>query len=489
MLTRKPKPSAVPHCAWSTPTARCPTSQIKDRKSQKLITELADGSWWCAFHKPAEWTEETRLDDLQRIDLLTRLVAHQVEKYHLIALPGFCIPGGFEVSPFSVCGKEMPPGWSQNLTSINIRGARISGDVGITNCSTKQSLELMMDDTEVEGSVVISATPGAHFRGLEFRRLRATSLSIIGVDPLATKAELICAEDSTLSGNMQLANMRISDTLEARGAIIASGLRLQGCIIGRSLFFDGDMAPGDPIDALFKNVVALEDSRAGRSSAVGQLVVDACVLHGSLGIGATAINHFLQLSRTRLDGIVQCGRAELPKGSVIFELDQGVGLDGLATSSRKPSSELPHERARMRRSFGILRGMAADPDQRARLLRGERKAVRAVHSVPLSKRCIWALHEYLTDSGANWAHPAALLLAQAIFFWMLMATSIPGNTLAHAAAVSAANSFAPFLSLESLVHESSLSEVFLSFLQSAISAGLISSAVLAIRSDMEQEAA
>lgn len=477
-----------PECSWTSGVTPCPTRILKDAG---LLVETAPQEHWCAFHKPLEWITTTGFDERHRLELLRKLIELQAKNYKAINLPDFVLPAPFEISDTSLLGQDMPTGWANEVTSLNFRGIRCSGDLTIsadwtTPTDLQAAPEILLAEASIDGSIRIDAGARSHLRQVNLCGAKTASIAITGRNgPSIGKIDL---QRASVIGSVQIAQVRIIEMLVADSLTAGGTFALTECRLGTaSIEEDPAVAFVDPIDRIFERAFSFGRGADGKGPSATRLKIDHCQIQGSALIATSAITEFLQITCTRLDGIVETDQATYPGGSVIFEFEQALGLAvGTPGSERGVrATERPFERAKLRRSFAALRAAASDPDQRARLLRLERQAMQRVQRVKPSKLLVWKVHEFLTDAGPNWAFPLTLLLAQGAFFWMLMAVVVPGNTLAHAAAVSAANSFTPFLSLDSMVSEHALTEVLLSFLQSALSAGLISSAVVAIRSDVE----
>lgn len=473
-------------CSWASGGDACPSRVLAP---SRVLVQDASGDHWCAFHKPSEWSSDTGLGEAQLLELLRELIDVQAKKFKAINLPDFVLPASFELSSASLLGLEMRVGWADGITAIHLRGVRCPGDVLIsvdwpTGPASHVPLEISLSDASIGGVIRIDASHGAEFRDLEFEGASADGIALTG-PPAGAHIRKIGLRHAKVAGSVQITDVRVSEAVLADAMTVGGTFALTNCEI-RTPPEGPNYDFVDPIDRVFERALSFGRSTEGSNPSAPRLKVDHCEIHGAVLLSTSAITEFLQMTRTRVDGIVETDQAAYPAGSVIFEFEQALGLIGAKrVNVASHQTARPFEHAKLRRSFAGLRAATTDPDQRAALLRLERAAMQKIHRVKPAKRLVWIIHEFLTDAGPNWAFPVVLLLASGIFFWMVFAVSVPENTLAHAAAVSVANSFTPFLSLESMVSEHSLLEVLLSFFQSALSAGLISSAVVAIRSDVE----
>lgn len=469
--SRKPK-----RCQYRSPLPRhWPINAIRVQDCQSLHgthlrrTGLQDG--WCGLHKP-EISSHDDEDFADFFDLLTDYVEASLESDNIIELSGlrWLFPRDVTVEKDFIFGQTEEDLVARKCVRICLHDSKYTQDLKIRSlCAPK--IELDLSFSEIQGSLIIDGVnldhldlSNARIHGdLEIRNVRiARGVSLRDIEVLGS---LTIESDSQFGPEVSFS-----------GASVRKTFRISNSEFGR---VEDHVELNQPLLRSRQSRTQLDDAFDQVATKFGAFSLKNVTFHNRCEFGRVDIERYLDFADVKFLGGLSFDRASTINDSIIRDLTIAV--------PQQPNNRELAETRRAIRAFREIARASGNTVASSRLIREERQILAKQGEATKLQTSLWRLHDFVSESNLSWELPAWFLVGQAFLFASLISLDGPPTIdwLVKSSALSLANTFAPFVSLQVSILVDDVSTLMLSTIQSAIAAGLISSLIMSIRETFE----
>ena len=425
----------------------------------------------CEVHRPFKISnDEDEFDEFYQC--LSNFTQYIIEEENIIDLSGVSWRFNRDIfieddSIFGLTNAEIS---STECKLILLHDCKAAQNITIRNLHN-QDLQIDLSYAEVYGSIYI--------RDSEIGSINLHNAIIHG------NIQII---SSTFISNLDLRSVKVDGAVEiSSNSRVCSQVSFSGATIKRSFeihdvefgisIIDGSssqLALGSNGSGGFKGI-QMDDAFDQSATKFGSLTLKRVSFYDRCDFGRVDVERYLDFSDVKFLGGLSFDRASVINDSIIRDLT--------ITLPRNASLRAIAETRRAIRAFREIARASGNTVASSRLIREERAILSTHKQATRFQSALWRLHDLVSESNLSWELPASFLIGQAVLFASLISLFLPpsGEGLLKALALSLANTFAPFVSLQVSILVGDMPAIILSIFQSAISAGLISALIMSIR--------